>query len=177
MNKMRREKQLLLLAAISIGILLGDRLVVSPLTNLWRERSGSIQDLRLKVERGQALIDRDQAMRARWDEMMHEALSESRAKSENDVLAAVFRWAEESRIAFHGIKPTWREHEEGHFTLECRANATGSLESIARFLFALETDPLALKVESLELAHRDEQGETLRMNLLFSGLLLPKTFP
>jgi hypothetical protein len=33
---------------------------------------------------------------------------------------------------------------------------------------------LALKVDTLELSQRDEKGESLGMNLNFSGLLLPE---
>ena len=57
-------------------------------------------------------------------------------------------------------------------TLECRADAFGSIQSLARFLYELERDPLALKVDELEITARDSEGQQLSLSVRFSGLLL-----
>ena len=49
-----------------------------------------------------------------------------------------------------------------------------SLDEIVRFIHALESDSLALKVDTLELTQRDEKGSSIGMNVNFSGLLLPE---
>ena len=57
-------------------------------------------------------------------------------------------------------------------TLECRADAAGSLPALTRFLYEAEKDPLALKVEAVEITARDNDGQQLSLALQVSGLLL-----
>ena len=62
-------------------------------------------------------------------------------------------------------------------TLECRADASGSLSALTRFLYEIEKDPLALRIDSLEITARDNTGQQLSLNLQVSGLLLTTTSP
>ena len=57
-------------------------------------------------------------------------------------------------------------------TVECRADAFGSLQAITRFLYEIERDPLALKIESVEINARDRAGQQLSLGLQVSGLRL-----
>ena len=62
-------------------------------------------------------------------------------------------------------------------TYECRADAFGSLPSITRFLYEIEKDPLALKIESVEINARDNTGQQLSLGLQVSGLRLNSAKP
>jgi len=57
-------------------------------------------------------------------------------------------------------------------TLECRVDAFGNLSALTRFLYDVEKDPLALKVDALEITTRDNDGQQLSLALQVSGLLL-----
>ncbi len=57
-------------------------------------------------------------------------------------------------------------------TLDCRVEASGSLATLSRFLFDIEKDAMALKVESVELTARDKDGQQLSLGLQISGLTL-----
>jgi hypothetical protein len=57
-------------------------------------------------------------------------------------------------------------------TLECRADTFGNLASLTRFLYEIEKDPLALKVDAIEIAARDNEGQQLTLGVQISGLLL-----
>jgi hypothetical protein len=57
-------------------------------------------------------------------------------------------------------------------TLECRADAFGSIQAVSRFLYEVERDPLALKVEVVEIMPRDTAGQQLTLGLQVSGLVL-----
>lgn len=57
-------------------------------------------------------------------------------------------------------------------TYECRADAAGNLSALTRFLYQAEADPLAIKVDVVELTARDTDGEQLTLGLQVSGLLL-----
>jgi len=46
------------------------------------------------------------------------------------------------------------------------------LSTLTRFLHEVESDPLALRVDSVELASRDRTGAQLTLGLQVSGLVL-----
>ena len=47
-------------------------------------------------------------------------------------------------------------------TYECRVDAAGDLGKLSRFLYSVERDPMALKLESVELGARDKDGQQFR---------------
>ncbi|MDB4665118.1 hypothetical protein OAE97_02105 [Verrucomicrobia bacterium] len=172
MNKVSREKKLLIVAVSAVVILFGDKFLVSPMLGAWENRSNQILELEKKLVRGRALMKRESNIRRQWMSMWQGGMPLNKSVSENKVLESVDRWASESRISFTSIKPNWRVSEQGHLTLECRANGYGNLDKITRFVHALESDPMALRVDSLELTQRNEEGSVIGMNINFSGLLL-----
>ena len=83
------------------------------------------------------------------------------------------KWSLDSRISVSSIKPQWkRGTSEDYSVLECRVDAAGSLGTLTRFLYEVENSPLALKVESVEITSRDNNGQQLALGLLVSGLRL-----
>ena len=71
-----------------------------------------------------------------------------------------------------GITPQWKRDTDDYRTLGCRVDAAGDLAALSRFLFAVEKSPLALKLESVELAATDSSGQELTLGLRLSGLVL-----
>ena len=57
-------------------------------------------------------------------------------------------------------------------TLNCRLEASGDLGTLSRFVYDLEKDPMALKLESVELSAHDNTGQQLTLDLQISGLVL-----
>ena len=51
-------------------------------------------------------------------------------------------------------------------------DAAGSASSLTRFMYAVERSPLALKVESVEVSARDNNGSQLALALVVTGLRL-----
>ena len=117
-------------------------------------------------------LQRGDRIRARWQSMSTNTLPDNVSGAENLVLRAFERWSDESRISISGIKPQWKRAGEDYMTLECRADAFGSIHALTRFLHSLEKDPLALRVESVEITSRDETGQQLALAIQVSGLLL-----
>ncbi len=172
MNPNERQRLLTIVALFCFGALVCDKLVVTPLWGLWNERAERIVELERALDKGAVLVDREQSLRERWDDMRQNSLPVQLPVAEDQVLKSVDRWVQQSSLVLTSFKPEWRQNEEGYALLECRAAGAGTLESISRFLFELERSPLALKIDEIDLSARDEQGKILGMGLTFSGLLL-----
>lgn len=167
-----RQQALALVAIGAVALLAFDRLIFSPLLKSWRERTDRIVELQKLVAQGDLLVQRQQSIRQRWSAMETNTLPNNVSAAENEVLKAFDRWSQESRISVSSIKPQWKRTSDDFMTLECRADAFGSVSAITRFLYEVEKDPLALKVEAVEISARDNNGQQLSLGLQLSGLML-----
>lgn len=167
-----RQQALTIVAITAIALLLGDRLVFTPLTKTWKDRAARIVELRKKVSQGALTLEREHVIHDRWEQMRTNTLPGNTSLAEQRMLKAFERWSQDSRISVTSVKPQWKHGTEDYQTLECRVDASGSLETVSRFLYNIEKDPLALKMEVVELGTRDSNGQQLTLGLLVSGLLL-----
>lgn len=172
-----RQRVLVLAASLAVGLLVLDRLVLGPYLAAWRDRAERITALDMQVTRGEALLDRAEGLQDRWDRMRADALPSERSSAEEKVLQSAAAWAREARVNFTSLTPQWRQPEPAYELFECRAAVNGNLSEIARFLYAIERDPTAVRVEELQIASDDDRGRQLSLSLRFSGLSLVKPNP
>lgn len=174
MNNKSREQLLAILAVTAVALMVGDKFVVQPLTAGWKARNAEIEKLDKQVLAGGKLLERDRAVRDKWNSMRANALTNDVSAAESQALRAFERWGKDANVTVSGLKPAWKRSNdrEEHQTLECRADATGSLSSLARFLYQIEKDPLAMKVDVVDLTTRDTEGRNLTLSLQLSGLVL-----
>ncbi|MCX6923760.1 MAG: hypothetical protein NT154_11215, partial [Verrucomicrobia bacterium] len=92
--------------------------------------------------------------------------------AEQQVFKAIDQWAQSSGVAISAITPQWKHDSDDYITFECRVDATGDLSKLSRFLYSVERDPMALKLELVELGSRDKEGRVLSLGLQLSGLVL-----
>jgi len=57
-------------------------------------------------------------------------------------------------------------------TLQCRVEASGNLNTVTRFLYEIEKDPMALRMDAVEISARDNEGQQINLGLQVSGLVL-----
>jgi hypothetical protein len=169
--KIQNRQQLLAMAAIGvIAFFAGDKLLFTPLVRSWKDRSARIVDLRKQISQGKLLLQREQGIRNRWDQMRTNTLPNDASVAEQQLLQAFDAWAQESRVSILSIAPQKKDADE-YTALECRVDAFGNLGTITRFLYDIERDPLGLKVESVELSARDNEGQQISLGLQISGLI------
>ena len=170
MNIKNRQHLLAIVAGVAVALLVGDRFVISPLFASWKQRGSRIVELNKSVAKGSLVLMRERAIRSRWDQMRTNTLPVLEA--ERQVLEAFERWSQDSRISITSIKPQWKRPADDYATLECRADGFGSMQALTRFLHNVEQDPLALKVDAVEISARDNSGQQLSLALQVSGLVL-----
>ncbi len=172
MNIDKRQQLLTILAITAVALWAGDKLVLSPLTRSWKERAARIVELRKSVAQGAQLMKREQSIHSRWEGMRTNTLSNEVSVAENQVLKAIDRWKLASGIDITSLKPQWKHNADDYMTLECRIDANGRLSTLTSFLYNVERDPLAIKVDSVDISTRDNNGQQLTLGLQVSGLLL-----
>jgi len=171
--KIKNRQQLLTVAAIIVvALFAADKLLITPLGHVWSERSKQISTLRKKVEEGRQLIRRDDSLRSRWSQMRTNTLPNSESLAEQQLLKALDRWAQDSRISMTSFGHQLKHDSEDFMTVQCRVEASGTMERVSQFLYDIEKDPMALRLETVEISSRDNEGQQLSLGLQISGLVL-----
>ena len=144
---------------------------------VWSGRATRIGELRKQITQGKMLVLREQSIRSRWEQMSRNALPNNSSAAEQQVYKAIDLWAQNSGVALSAITPQWKHDSDDYMTFECRVDAAGDLGKLSRFLYSVERDPMALKLELVELGARDKEGQQLSLGLQLSGLVLNTPTP
>ncbi len=174
METEQRKKLLIIGAIAAVVILLGDKMLISPLTNLWQKRAKEIEFLEKDVMKGRALLEREDFLKRRWDDMIRESLPENQPAAESVVFTQLDEWARFSQFDVSSITPQWRDDEEDNLRYLVRIEGNGNMRSITDFLFAIDQKLLPIKVESVEMVSKDKRGTQVGVDLRISGLILPR---
>jgi len=172
MTSAQRLTVLKIAAASMVGLFLLNLIVITPAMAAWSAQGDRISALRQKVERGQQLLDREDAIRNRWAEMLKANLPPEVSAAENEAFQAINRWAGVGGISFTSLTPHWQDNDDGYQTFECRASITGSQAALSRFLYQMETDPTPVNLEQFEINTHNDNGSELTMTAQFSFVRL-----
>jgi hypothetical protein len=172
MNIRNRQQFLIILVAIAAALYAGDLLVLGPLGSWWSARSARIATLRKQVREGEALIKREAGIRGRWESMRTNTLPSDASLAEQQVLSAFNSWSRGSGAEVTDTIPQWKNDADEFSTLNCRLEAGGTLATLGDFLYRIESSPMALRLNSVQLGTRDKTGQRLTLGLQISGLTL-----
>ena len=106
-----------------------------------------------------------------WSKIRRQ-IEQLESQAEQMVLKAFDRWSQKSGVSITSISPQWKHDADEYMTLQCRVDATGNMGTVKDFLYSIEKDPLALKLEVVEISTRDPEGQLLNLGLQISGLVL-----
>jgi hypothetical protein len=167
-----RQKMLVLVTIAAVALFAADELVRAPLVKAWNTRSARLTSLRNQVARGKMLMQRERGIRNHWDDMQRKSLTNNMSAAEQQVFRAIDSWAQDTGVIINAITPQWKHDSDDYITYDCRVDATGDINRLSRFIYRAEREPLALKMESVELSARDKDGQQLALALQLNGLLL-----
>jgi len=171
--EIKNRQQVLMIAAISmLGLLAADKLVYDNLAAVWNAKAKRIQQLRTQIAQGQRLLQREGSLRGRWAQMERNTLTNNTSAAEQQLFGAIDSWRQDSRVVINGATPQWRHDADDYMTYQCRMDASGTLPTLSKFLYDIEKDPMALKLDSIEISARDKEGQQLVLALQISGLVL-----
>jgi Tfp pilus assembly protein PilN len=173
-----RQQLLTILTLTAIGLLVLDKIVTPPLMSFWDKRSKQIVALQKQVKEGAILEHRKDYLRSRWAGIQAGALTNDTTAAEQQLWAGLNRWSQTSGISLNSILPQWKQGSDAAYkTLECRVDVSGSIDRLSRFLYALETDKMALKVQTVEMTAKDNNGSVINLGVQMSGLVLTQQEP
>lgn len=169
----RRERRIAIFAAVVIGALVLDAVLVSPLLGRWREAQARIVRATGEQQSARQLFENDLRARQRWSEMAGTTLTSSASEAEGQVLNRAREWAQESGLVLTSLTPERSEPEHGFERITVRATGNGGIEEVARFLFAVETADIPVRAGDISVTSRREGTDELQMQVVLSTIYLP----
>ena len=170
-----RQQFLIVLTAAAFGLLVLVDFIFPPISHYWSARQTQIKELRQKVADGKMLVRREAGIRAQWANMQTNALPANTSLAEQKMFGALDNWSRETGAEITSLMPQWRNDTTNYLTLDCRVETSGDISQLSKFLYAVENGPLALRVDSVELAAHDAAGQQLTLGMEVDGLALLPT--
>ena len=167
-----RQQFLAIFATAAVGILALDSWVRAPLYHAWQRRQTEIKELSKHVAEGKLWAQRESSLSARWQNMKANTFPNNPSAVEQQVLKELDNWCRVSGITRDSFSPQWKRDADNYQTLECHVEASGRMSAVSRFLYEIEKDPLAFRLENVEISTRDAEGQTLAVGLQLSALVL-----
>ncbi len=176
MKIQNRQQFLLILTLSALALYIGNLLIYGPMVKWWQSRQDTIKELRQEVSQGRMLVRREAVIRDEWSNMRTNALPNDASQAESQMLKSLANWAGDSGINVSSVTPEWQpdqgDDQNNYSTLDCRVEASGDLGTLSRFLYEIESDPMAVQLASVELTATDDRGQQLNLGLELSGLAL-----
>ncbi len=170
-NLKNRQTLLMVLAGAVLLLLVGDSLIVGPLWASWKERADRIKKLEQDVKVGTDLLKQKYRYEHHWHQMQTNTLPADPSLARNELLKAIERWEQDSKLKIDRIAPQWKTGDD-YTTLECRVDASGTMDAALRFLYDVEKGPPGLKVDVVEISSHDNNGQQLSLGIQLTGLIL-----
>jgi hypothetical protein len=94
------------------------------------------------------------------------------AEAESKIARALDEWSKETMLTLNSVKPERVASDKGLKEMTFVVAGMGTLESVSRFLWQIETTPIPIKVMDMQVGSTNETGQNMSMQLRLSALCL-----
>jgi len=167
-----RERKIMILAIGAVLILVLNHYVLSPIMEKRSQAREMRSQMQSQVEQSLAALSRQKILRQRWTQMQESGLGSDVQRAE----AMVYRFIEDAsgRSGFElgSVQPDRIAAEGDLGEIDFILSGTGSMQSVTRFLWNLETAQIPLKVRSYQLGSKNETAEEMTLQVELSTVYL-----
>ena len=169
----KRERYIVIGTVVVVGILGLDRLFLTPLIERRQLTNAQIRLETERMEKATGLLTNRGRVSRKWNEISGTTLKVDGATAESQIIRSVGEWAQESGMNLSSVKPERAEKEKQFMKIQFRANGTGNMSAISRFMWRLQTSKVPIRVTDLSITTRRDGMDDLSMDLGISTVYLP----
>lgn len=163
-----RERKIMMLTVAAIFILVLNQYVLSPVLRKRSETRQARQDIAAQVEQSLTALDRKKVLQQRWTQMQDNGLGTDVQKAEAMVYRCIEDASARSGLELGSIQPDRLSTEGKLGEIDFVLSGTGSMASVTRFLWSLETPQIPLKIKSYQLGSKNETAEDMTIQIELS---------
>jgi hypothetical protein len=163
----KREQIILAVTLIIVGLLVGDRLVFTPIWDKLKDLESKKTELRDKLDAAKRLFREEKSLQAKWKQLKE--LLPDEGATRNKVPVALEQWAAKWGFKLISTRPDVPINtDKGISQLSFACNGTGPLNSVASFIWEIETSEMPLRILSMQL-NSSNSGVTMSVTLNVSA--------
>lgn len=170
-----RERRIMIGAVSAVVILVANHYVFSPVMARRAETKQLRIDLEDQVEQSQTVLGRKDVLHQRWTQMQENGLGTDVQKAESMVYRFIEDASASSGLELGSIQPDRRKAETQLGEIEFVLSGAGSMRSVTRFLWNLETAQIPLKIKSYQLGSKNETAQEMTVQVTLSTVYLNET--
>ncbi|MHC4355742.1 MAG: hypothetical protein ACYS0H_23835 [Planctomycetota bacterium] len=171
MGLSKRERIILIAAIACVGLFVAVKFVIDPVQARRDELESQRQQLLGDLNEAELLVGNHGRMQKKWDAMLSDGL-QSETEAESRILDALQEWSGAANMALSSIRPERISSDRGLQEMIFTVAGRGTLESVARFLWQIETAALPVKIKDMQLGSGSEAGDSMSLQLHLSALYL-----
>ncbi|MDB5172411.1 MAG: hypothetical protein JWO87_873 [Phycisphaerales bacterium] len=168
----KREQQLGIIVGVAVALAAGYYFVVKPYTDRLATVSGQQKDTEEKLKAARTLFEQRIELRTQFKKMVAGGLKSDRSEADSQVQHALRDWSQECGLRTLSVKPERETTERNFLALSFHLTGSGSQASIAKLIWAIETAPMPMRVDEVQLSPQKEGMDDLQLQLTVSTLCL-----
>jgi len=169
----RRERYIVIGTVAVVGLLALDRIFLTPLIEHRQLLEAEMRKSTAEMTRAEGLFANSPRVHRKWNEMTATSLKDSGSNAESQIIQAVSNWALQAGLNLSSVKPERAEKEKQFMKITFRANATGNMAAVSRFMWEVQTSKVPVRVTDLSITTRRDGMDDLTLDLGISTLYLP----
>lgn len=169
----KREKYIAIGVGVALALFVLDSYVIEPYWDQLSDIDQRTSQATQQLNDASTLFARQRALQKIWTEMQSNGLKSDEAQADSQLQHALLDWAQQA-----GVDPPALRNDpprkEGLFTvIGYHVTATGSMRSVSRLLWALETATIPIRVSEAQITPQPEGTDHLKVLLGVSTLCAP----
>jgi type II secretory pathway component PulM len=169
----RRERYIVIGTVAVVGLLALDHLFLTPLTERREVINAQMHLRQEEMTRATMLLDSRARMNRKWLEMSGTALKTDGATAESQIIRSVGDWALDAGLNLSSLKPERAEKDKQFQKIAFRANGTGNMLAISKFIWRLQTSKIPVRVTDISITTRRDGTDDLSLDMGMSTLYQP----
>jgi hypothetical protein len=166
-----KRERIIAIATLSAACLFAfDRFALTPYMAQRQFLSDERATVTQQMDSAADLFARQRKLRPIWADMQAGGVALDTSSAESQALHALIDWAQSARVNLTAVKPERSTQQEQFQVIGFRIVATGSMQSISRLLWSIETATIPVRVTDIQITPRKEGTDDLSVQIGVSTL-------
>ena len=173
----KRERLIITATLVAVSILVLDRYALTPLLARYSALEARKERLLADTRRAESLLTRRRKIVPEWHRILAGSLKRDPAEAESQMLHALRDWSEQAGLNLSLLRPERSTEKTDLREITFHVAGDGTMNSISRFLWCLETADIPTRLKTVQFRSRKEGIDDLSVQLRISTLYLAAERP
>ncbi|MBC7782944.1 MAG: type II secretion system protein M [Burkholderiales bacterium] len=160
-----RERYIATATGLVLGLAFLYWVIIGPLWKDLDDANALIDTNNAELERAANLFKNNIAARRKWKDITRGTLATDASTAESQVYNRVTQALQRGGLELQSLRPERTDSENGFRRIVLRVQASGNMSRIGRFLYAMQTSDIPLRITDLQISSKKEGTDDLGITL------------